>query len=134
MKISETVLNLLFGADFIDAVKPVYLKFKENNFDLRKTFSDLDADVIIKAVSAIMGFFGKDLSGGLFSAFSPSADDNRNNNADSGFTPQSESSFVSSAEGYEAKTAKREKHFNLKKVAGREIYPFMAAYFNDKKA
>ena len=72
MKISETVLNLLFGADFIDAVKPVYLKFKENNFDLRKTFSDLDADVIIKAVSAIMGFFGKDLSGGLFSVFSPS--------------------------------------------------------------
>ena len=101
---------------------------------MRKTFSDLDADVIIKAVSAIMGFFGKDLSGGLFSAFSPSADDNRNNNADSGFTSQSERSFVSSAESYEAKTAKREKRFNLKKVAGREIYPFMAAYFNDKKA
>lgn len=134
MKISETVLNLLFGADFIDAVKPVYLRLKENGFDLRKTFSDLDADVLIKAVSAIMSFFGKDLSGGLFSAFSPSADDNRNNNAGSGFTSQRESPFVSSAEGYESKTAKREKYFNLKKVAGREIYPFMAAYFDDKKA
>lgn len=134
MKISETVLNLLFGADFIDAVKPVYLKFKENNFDLRKTFSDLDADVIIKAVSAVMGFFGKDLSGGLFSAFSPSAGDSNDNNADSGFTSQGESLFASSAADYEVKTAKREKRFNLKKVAGREIYPFMAAYFNDKKA
>ena len=121
MKISETVLNLLFGTDFIDAVKPVYLKFKENDFDLRKTFSDLDADVLIKAVSAIMGFFGKDLSGGLFSVFSQSTDDNGDCNAASDSTPQGESSFVGSAANYEAKTAKKEKRFNLKKIAGREI-------------
>ena len=133
MKISETVLNLLFGADFIDAVKPVYLKFKENGFDLRKTFSDLDADVLIKAVSAVMGFFGKDLSGGLFSAFSPSTDDNDNCNAASDSTPQGESSFVGSAENRKYQAIKKEKRFNLKKIAGREIYPFMAAYFDGKK-
>ncbi len=106
MNIVEIFINLIFGEEFLPAVKPVFLKLKQNGFDIKKTFSELDAETLSKAIGAITNLFNsyfvkKDVSG-----------------AD---TPQPIPP--------KPKNPDKKPNFNLKKVAGNKIYSALNGYF-----
>lgn len=106
MNIVEIFINLIFGEEFLPAIKPVFLKLKQNGFDIKKTFLELDAETLSKAIGAVTNLFNsylfkKDVSGADTSQPIPP----------------------------KPKKPDKKPTFNLKKVAESKIYSALNDYF-----